>query len=429
MKRFLLTLSLLVVSAVTGAFQAAAQQEVTFTAWSHDQLYFDYFNSRIPEWEALHPEIKFNYDFQLLSNADDAALNALAAGEPLPDLLGIEQGAFPNFMKNGTIATYFLDLSDLFADTRDQYAEGRLALYTYEGKLYGLESSLTASVYYYQPKIFEDNGVAVPTTWEEMLAAGDTLGAKNISLGVATNDGNWFQSMLNQRGGEIFDAEGNFVMGNEENRALAVEVADYIQRAVENKTLFVALGDDMWSGVTIPTAYREGRLAGQVMPDWWASCCLKPGVEEMAGQWKVALPPVWEAGGSKTLVWGGTGWAVSSQSPNAELAKEFIAFMYLGQEAQVAKYEKVNMFPWMPMAYGNPRIADLADPFFSGQKLGAIYAQIAGDVPVWYQSPNRAAFSTAATDNLPLLFDGTQSPEVFVDKITQIVQEAIDFGF
>ena len=273
------------------------------------------------------------------------------------------------------------------------------------------------------------NGVAVPTTWEEMLAAGDTLGAKNISLGVATNDGNWFQSMFNQRGGEVFDAEGNFVMGNEENRALAVEVSSYIQRAVANKTLFVALGDDMWSGVTIPTAYREGRLAGQVMPDWWASCCLKPGVEDMAGQWKVALPPVWDAGGFKTLVWGGTGWAVSSQSPNADLAKEFIAFMYLGKEAQIAKFEKVNMFPWMPVAYGDPRIADLADPFFSGQKLGAIYAQIAGDVPVWYQSPDRAAFSTAAGDNLPLLFDGSQSPEVFVDTVTQTVQEAIDFGF
>jgi arabinosaccharide transport system substrate-binding protein len=405
-----------------------AQEEVTLSAWTHDQLYLDFFNSRLPEWEAMHPDIKFTYDFQIFPQAWDTYLEALAAGEPTPDLLGLEQGHFPKFMKDGIIEKYFVDLSDLVADNRSDYSEGRMSIYTYNGKLYGLESSLTASVYYYQPKIFEDNGLEVPTTWEEMLAAGDVLGPKGIALNVATDSGDWFQMWFNQRGGAVFDAEGNFTFGDETNRALAIEVADFIQKGVANGTLLVVLSGDHWGGVTIPTAYREGRLAGQVMPDWWSSCCLMPGVEDMAGQWKVAAPPVWEGGGAETLAWGGTGWAVS-QGEDADLAKEFIAFMYLGQESQVQRFEKINMFPWMLSAYDDPRITSLEDPFYGGQKLGEIYAQLADGVPVWYQSPFRVSWQTAIGSNLPLLFDGSLTSEAFVDTVTAATQEAIDFGF
>lgn len=421
-------LFILIFTCLAFSVSANAQEEVTLTAWTHDALYIEYFESRWDEWVAMHPDITFTKDFQIIPDAWDRYLEALAAGEDLPDLLGLEQGGFPKFMKDGIIEKYFVPLDDLVADNRADYAEGRMSIYSYNGKLYGLESSLTASVYYYQPKIFEDNGVAVPTTWEEMVATGEELGKKGIALNVATDSGNWFQMWLDQRGGAVFDAEGKFVFGDETNRALAIEVATLIQNGVKNGTFLVVLGDDHWGGVTIPTAYREQRLAGQVMPDWWSSCCLMPGVEDMAGQWKVALPPVWEGGGAETLVWGGTGWAVS-QSDNSDLAKEFIGFMYLGQESQVQKFEKINMFPWMLSAYDDPRITSLEDPFYGGQKLGEIYAQLADGVPVWYQSPFRSNWSTAVGDNLPLLFDGTLTPEAFVDTVTGITQEAIDFGF
>jgi ABC-type glycerol-3-phosphate transport system substrate-binding protein len=407
-----------------------AQEEVTLSAWTHDQLYIDYFNSRLEEWEALHPEITFTYDFQVLDAAWDRAIEALAAGEELPDLLGIEQGGFPNYMKDGVIADYFVDLTPLIDATRDEYAEGRLAIYSYEGGVYALESQLAAAVYYYQPAIFEELGIEVPTTWEEMLQVGGEVATPaGVALNVATNDANWFQMMFNMRGGAVFDATGQFVFGDETNRPLAIEVATYIQEAVTSGTFLVVLGDEHWAGVTIPTAYREGRLAGHMMPDWWSSCCLQPNVEEMAGQWRVAPPPVWEGGGYETTVWGGTGWAVSSQSPDAEIATEFIGFMYLGVESQVLKFEAINNFPWMITAMQDPRVTELTDPFYGDQSIGSVYAELVDSVPVWYQSPFRSNWGQATSDNLPLLFDGSMSPEDFVDEIISLTQDAIDFGF
>ncbi len=406
-----------------------AQEEVTLTAWTHDQLYVDYFNSRLDEWEAEHPETNFTYDFQIIPAAWDRAIEALAAGEQLPDLLGLEQGGFPNYMKDGIIANYFVDLTDLIGDRRDEYAEGRWSIYSYEGRIYAIESSLTASVYYYQPAVFEEYGVEVPTTWEEMLQLGEEVfGPEGIALNVATNSGNWFQMLYDMRGGQVFDVDGNFVFGEETNRQLAIEVSDYIQKAVANGTFFVVLGDDHWSGATIPTAYREGRLIGHMMPDWWSTCCLKPNVEDMAGQWRISTPPVWAEGGYETTVWGGTGWAVT-QGENSEIAAEFLDFMYMGAESQIQRFETINMFPTNFEAMEDPRVSTLTDPFYGDQEIGAVYAQLGSSVPVWYQSPFRSNWGTAVGDNLPLLFDGSMSPEAFVDEVILLTQDAIDFGF
>jgi len=407
-----------------------AQEEVTLTAWTHDQLYIDYFESRLAEFQALHPEIKLTFEPTIDSSAPQNALNAIAAGEMGPDLLGLERGQFPNYMRNGIIADYFLDLTDRIGDERSKYAEGRWTIYSYEGRLYGVESSLTASVLYYQPAVFEAAGVEVPTTWEQVLSeTGPALAANGDAFTFATNDGSWFQMYFNQRGGAIFNEAGEFVMGDEVNRPLAIEVATFVQQAVANGTFMVVLGGDVWSGATIPTAYEEGRLAGTVMPDWWASCCLKPGVPDMEGKWAVAAPPVWEDGGWATLNWGGTGWVVNSKSPNAELAWEFLEFMYLGKESQIKRFQLINMFPTMFEAANDPAVTELEDPFFGNQTLGEIYAELAPEVPVWYQSPFGSVANTALGDNLPGLFDGTVTPEQFVDTVVQTTQDAIDFGF
>jgi ABC-type glycerol-3-phosphate transport system substrate-binding protein len=430
MKKFALVALLVVVLVVPGfGTMAHAQKQVTLSAWTHDQLYLDYFNSRLSEWEAANPDISFTYDFRQVPRTGEAVLTALAAGEEVPDLVGIEQGDFPRFMIDGIIADHYLDLTDLIGDRRSQYAEGRWALYSYQGRIYAVESQLAASVYYYQPAIFEANGVDVPKTWEEALQdAKDVFGPKGIALSVATDNGNWFSMMLIERGGAVFDENGEFVLPNDENKALAVEVAKFIQEGVQAGLFLVVPDADMWSGVTIPTAYREGRLAGQVMPDWWSSCCLKPGVEDMAGQWRVAPPFVWEGGGYKTQVWGGTGWAVSTDTDNTDIAWKFLDFMYLGHESQVERFEKINMFPTMFEAMKDPRVSELTDPFYGDQAVGAVYAEIADGVPVWYQSPFRYAFNTACTDNSPLLFDGTMSPEEFVDELIRVTQEEIEFG-
>jgi multiple sugar transport system substrate-binding protein/arabinosaccharide transport system substrate-binding protein len=316
----------------------------------------------------------------------------------------------------------------LIGDRAADYSQGRWSIYSSQGEIYGIESSLTPSVLYYQPALYEAAGVDVPTTWEEVLNdVGPKLAANGGAFTFATNDPTWFQMYYEQRGGQLFDENGNFVMGEDANKQIAIEVADYIQKAVQAGIFMPVLGGDVWSGATIPTAYTDGSLASTVMPDWWSSCCLKPGIPDMAGEWRIAQMPVWEGGGHATATWGGTGWAVA-QGPNQDLAWEFLELMYLGKESQIARFQQINMFPVMFDAMTDPSVTSVTDPFYGDEAIGQVYADAGQDMVVWYNSEFLGAYNTAAGTDLPALFDGSMSPEDFVNDVVTQTQNTIDFA-
>ncbi len=430
MKRIKLVMLVLVCLSMVifGTVAQARQKEVTLTARTHDQLYLDYFKSREPDWEAAHPDIKFTYDFQVDPQVAQNTLNTLASGGQPPDLVGIERGSFGMFMKDGIISKYFVDLTPLIGDAAKNYSAGRWSIYSYKGEIYGVESSLTPSVLYYQPDLYTKAGVEVPKTWEDVLnTVGPKLAAQGSAFTFATNDGTWFQMYYNQRGGDLFDKDGNFVMGDDTNKPIAIEVATYLQNAVKAGIMMPILGNDVWSGATIPTAYESGKLASTVMPDWWSSCCLKPGVPDMAGKWQMAQMPVWSEGGHATATWGGTGWSVA-QGPNQDIAWQFLQFMYLGLDSQVKRFQAINMFPTMFDAMKDPRVTGVTDPFYGNEKIGQVYSDAGQDMVVWYNSEYFTAYNTVAGNDLPSLFDGSMTPEDFVNDIVTQTQNTIDFG-
>ena len=421
-------LAALIVFAALALPHAVAQEPVTITLWTHDQLYIDYFLERSAEWEQRHPEYEITYDFQQMPDPLTAALTAISARQPLPDLLGIEIGEMPGYMQGGAIARYFVDLSDRITDRRDEFIEGRLSPYMYEGGLYGLESALTASVYYYQPALFEEHGVDVPTTWEEFLQAGEIMGEHGVAMTVASNDSQGaFHMLLLQRGATVFDESGDFVLGEEPNRSIALEVLEYMRAGIDNGTFYTVTSAEFW-GPTLPTAFSQGRVAGIVMPDWYAGCCLQPGVADMAGEWRVAPIPVWEAGGYSTTTWGGTGFAIAADSPIVELVWDLLEDAYGTLDGQLARYESIGFYPTMYEALAHPRVTEISHPFFGGQQIGQVFSGVALDVPPLFQSPNRGFFLTALGDNLPLFFDGDYTPEQFLDAVISITEDEILFA-
>ena len=122
MRKLLTIVTVLFVSALLlAALPAAAQDasEVTLTMWTHDGLYVQFFSARAEEWKERHPDVNFTFEFEVVPSVFDKVLGNLAAGEEIPDLLGIEQGSFPRFMQGGIIESKFLDLTDLLADDYD----------------------------------------------------------------------------------------------------------------------------------------------------------------------------------------------------------------------------------------------------------------------------------------------------------------------
>ena len=196
MKKATLLILLMCFAVLSFGAAVQAQEEVTLSAWTHDQLYIDYFNSRIPEWEELHPDINFTYDFQVMDGAWDRAIEALAAGEELPDLLGIEQGGFPNYMKDGVIANYFVDLTDRIGD-RVQLVGDDLFVTNTEKLAQGIEKGVGNSILIKVNQIgtltetFEAIEMAKSAGYTAVIShrSGETEDATIADSAVATNAG------------------------------------------------------------------------------------------------------------------------------------------------------------------------------------------------------------------------------------------------
>ena len=420
----LFMLCLLLVPAIT----IHAQEEVTLSFWTHDGLYVEFFTARAEEYFAEnYPDINFTFDFQVVADVETVVLANIAAGEPLPDMIAIEQGHMPLYMRDGIIADFFVDLTDLIGDDYARVAEGRWTIYEYDGAIYGVDSGLSTAAYYFQPAIYESLGIEVPTTWDEWLAAGPTAAENGVSLGISMSSGDSFQMYLLQRGVDIFDADGNFALGEDENRSGAIEVLNLWREGIDNGAFAPVLDAQFWDPSTIEL-YRSGAVAGIVMPDWYGDYILKPQAEDMQGQWALAPMPTWsDGGGVGSTVWGGTGMAITKASEHADYAWELIQYGYLTYEGQVTRYEEIGYYPTMMEAFEDDRVVGFEDPFYAGQKIGEIWAATSTEVPVWYQSPYRAVFRDAVGELMPLFFEGDMSAEELIDEVIFTVEDEIAF--
>lgn len=425
-KRF--TILMLLILIVVPIIGVKAQEEVTLSLWTHDGLYVEFFLARAEEYfPENYPDINFTFDFQVVADVQTVVQANMAAGEPLPDMIAIEQNHMALYMTDGLVAEFFVDLKDRIGDDYDRIAEGRWTLYEYEGGIYGVDSGLSTAAYYYQPAIYESLGIDIPTTWDEFLAAGPTAAENGTSLGIIQSSGSSFEMYLWQRGVTIFDADGNFVLGEEENRAGAIEVLNVWREGFDNGAFTPVLNAEFWDPPVIEL-YRSGAVAGIVMPDWYGDYILKPQAEDMAGQWALAPMPTWGDGvGVGSTVWGGTGMGITSASENIDYAWELIQYGYLTYEGQVKRYEEIGYYPTMMEAFEDERVVGFEDPFYDGQKIGEIWAATSTEVPIWYQSPYRVTFQTSIGELMPLFFDGDMDAETLIDEVIFTVEDEIAF--
>lgn len=414
--------------AADNSSSGGAKEKVTLSMWSQDALYVQFFGDRAKEWAKKYPQYDFTFDFQQLPASDiqTKLLNNLAAGQPVPDLIAMEQGIFPNFMKDDIVEQAFLDLTDKIKNERDEFVEARWALYQSKGKVYGVESGLSTVVYYYQPEIFEKAGIQMPLkTWDDFVAAGKKLAAQGIAMAPAYSDSNYLFNMLYyQHGGEIWDKDGNFKMDDPKNRDIAIKTLNFLNQAMKDKVFFNTGFGDFW-GQPMYNAYQEGKVAGAIMPEWYSDQMLKTQVKGMSGKWRIAPMPVWPDGGHTTSTAGGTGFAVSKNSPHQDLAWDLLHYAYMTKEGQLKRYLEIHYFPTMKEVLKDSAVLDQKDPYYGGQQIGQVLAATADDAPVWYQSPFRSQQESDLNTQVTDFFSGKITADQAIDNTIKLTKESI----
>ena len=68
-----------------------------------------------------------------------------------------------------------------------------------------------------------------------------------------------------------------------------------------------------------------------------------------------------------------------------------------------------------------------ADPYFSDQDLGAVFAEVGPDAPEQFQSPFRSQLQDLYNAAFQDIIDGNRTPEAVFTEIAQTIRDEMEF--
>ncbi|MFT4105203.1 MAG: extracellular solute-binding protein [Lacrimispora sp.] len=156
-----------------GETAGAAGGQVTLELYLQKTNVVDVFKEIITRFEAQNPEIKI----ELTSVPDpETALVTRIASNDYPDIVTIwpAEKFYRDLMRDGAL----MDISDqaFLNDIADETRE----IAKYDGKDYALSMTMSAYGLIVNNKLFEENGIEKPQTWDELIAAAEAFQAKGI---------------------------------------------------------------------------------------------------------------------------------------------------------------------------------------------------------------------------------------------------------
>ena len=242
-----------------------------------------------------------------------------------------------------------LDAGVLAELNQDDYADygfvsGSLNGFMKDGKLYGLPRNTDVAGFYYNQKMFEDNGWEVPTTYDELLTlAGEIKDKDIVPLAMDGGDG-WPMAvylsdiLFKLTGSDYSDVVSNAIATgdfSDENLKKATELL----KESANAGLFQN-GYDSQDYGTAMNLFTNGQAAMFYMGSWEASMALNEDIaEDIRTNIRVFTMPVIDGGkGTATDIaaWNGGGYAVSADSEVKDEAVKFLNYMY--QPDKLSKY-------------------------------------------------------------------------------------------
>ncbi|MBO0898860.1 sugar ABC transporter substrate-binding protein [Cellulomonas sp. zg-ZUI222] len=351
-----------------------------------------------------------------------ALQNAIGAGSGIPDLAQIEYYALPQFAIGESLA----DLTDLGADELEgTYTPGPWSAVQQGDGVYGLPLDSGPMAMFYNAELFEQHGIAVPTTWDEYVAAGRALQAADPGVFITsdTGDAGLATSLMWQAGGQPFQVDGTTVSIDLADEG-SQQYADLWQQLVGEDLLapISAWSDEWYQGL------GNGTIATLVTGAWMPGNFVS-GVPEGAGKWRVAPMPQWSAGESVTAENGGSAMSVMEASENKALAYDFLEFASSGDG--VALRLEGGGFPATVADLESEEYLAQESEYFGGQKINEVLAQAAADVAEgWQYLPFQVYANSVFNDTVGQAYvSGTTITEGLGAWQDQLVTYGDDQGF
>jgi len=284
------------------------------------------------EFKAAHPNVEFAVEsYQDQPWQEKARIYATA--NQLPDVF--KWWTFPNmmvpFVNAGQIEK--LNKSD-FASFG--YLPGALESCEINGALYGIPASGDMWVLYVNKALFQKAGVAMPTSWEDIIASVPKFKAQNITPVATDGLEGWPLSIMYDgiaqkingdfnRNYDAIDRKNGVKFTDPDFVQAAKYMQDLVKAGVFNSNLTTSDYGDAQN------QFVQERAAMYMMGSWEMGMATNTGFpQSFRSNLDVIKFPVIQGGKGGTddhLVWFGGNFVVSAKSANKALALEYIKFL------------------------------------------------------------------------------------------------------
>ena len=419
MKKLKVLLLLLVGVMLFSAVAPVAAQELEL--WTFVNTHARWFREQADRYaDEVNADFALNVVEIAYSDMHDRLqISIQSGGVGAPDIADVEQGRFGGFLRGGGDPG-FVELNALLdqGGHTENLVSARQALYSAMGSVYGIEHALTPVVLYYRADVWEGAGFDPQAfvTWDDFVEAGRAIVAENPDVIPLHIHNGLHELLLRQQGHDYFNADGEVTIDSEESIALM----DWLLALKDE-----GVAGDPPESEALWAAFKDGTLISMVGADWYAGF-FKDNAPELTGKWKAAPLPAFEEGGRRTSVWGGTGATVVATSDHVEEALSFLEFAMLSIEGNVRRFELTNLFPPYIPAMDNERL-HAADEYFSGQDLGAVFADVGPEAPPQWQSPFRSQLNSLLTAARQDIKDGNRSPADAFAEIAATIRDEMEF--
>lgn len=408
----------LAVLLVTPAAQAQdAPVEIDFWSWVPG------IDTQVDEFNASQDAIHVNHTTAEAGNAEYTLLKAaLETNTNVPDVVQIEFQHLPSFIVRG-------ELADLTAhganDVKDLFVPWTIAQVSQGEGIYAYPQDAGPMIMMCDTAQLDAAGVAVPTTWDEVVSASAALheADPDAYLMNFTPDQGHFFGLLWQSGAKPFVVD--MAAGS-----IAIDFTS------EEATRVAQLWDDLMdSGNLSPldtyssdwnAALGRGQIACWTAGAWGPSL-IESNAPDASGDWRVLPMPQWDAANPINGNYGGSTIAVTAASDHPAEAEAFAR--WLNADAAVTLEltgPPANLFPVTQSTLSDPAWTDFAPEYWGAEQTHQVMAEGAQQVDTSFAwSPfTDFVYTTFNT----LLADVRAGNMTFVDALAALDEQSTAFA-
>jgi multiple sugar transport system substrate-binding protein len=395
--------------------------EITFWSWLPD------IQKTVDLFEDAHPDITVKVENVGVGVDEYTKIqNAVDAGSGGPDVAHMTYDAIPNFALTGALA----DLTKYGGeDIPDTFLPGVVSLVQRGDAVYGVPQDFGPGVMYYRADVFDELGLAVPTTWDEYAAAAEAIKASSPDRNITFIDPGLVDAAymgLWQLDAKPWSVEDESTVSIDLGSDEATRWADYWTGLNEKGLLLEStMGADEWF-----RQMGDGQIATWIVGAWGLQA-LTGNLPDNAGLWRVAPQPQWEAGGTATSQFGGSGTVVLEQSKHKEAATEFAMWLNSDPVAVESLKNDQGLLPTTNAAWEDPGFVDEEIEYLGGQQARQIFAESAqNSVTGWQWLPFQPYVGSVYKDTVGAAISGkTSIADGFAAWQERIVEYAEEQGF